>query len=577
MRTLTRRWSQSPALQNLFLSNFKRTYGKDLYGENKKGDADPADAVPLSLKPDGRNAGNIGAGDSSLAAEACDGMEIELKLAVDTQALPELKRALRGMAGNRESRSRLVSTYYDTPDFLLRRNDMTLRIRRQRGGLIQTIKAEANGAGALARHEWEDEVAKPEPDPSASHAVGKLPGGLAADDLRPIFTTDVDRTTIDLQPAPDTNIEVAVDEGEIRAGDGEKEDISEIELELKCGDVQILYDVALQLAAVSLVRIGALTKAERGYLLSGAQDAPAAVSMSPLPLKKKMTVEQVIRQVGRQCLAHIIRNEPAALVGEPEGVHQMRVGARRLRSFLSAAKPMLPPEAYREVSDELKWLGSVLGDARSWDVFSSDLLPPVREVNGGNRSIAYLAGATRRARRLAHRSVEDAIRSERYTRTLLKLGRWFEACGWRNQPVSEKSIRLLSSIGAEAPRIMKRPWRQVRKRSRGFAELDAPARHKLRIAVKKMRYTSEFLGSLFDERRLKSFTKTLKPLQNDLGHVNDVRTAHRLIEKIDADDAGKSDGEARGMVFGWYDHGLARREAKLRKHVRKLRRADTFW
>lgn len=45
-----------------------------------------------------------------------------------------------------------------------------------------------------------------------------------------------------------------------------------------------------------------------------------------------MTVENVLQRIGRRCLAHLLRNEPAALADQPEGIHQMRVAIRRLRS-----------------------------------------------------------------------------------------------------------------------------------------------------------------------------------------------------------------------------------------------------
>jgi CHAD domain-containing protein len=55
-----------------------------------------------------------------------------------------------------------------------------------------------------------------------------------------------------------------------------------------------------------------------------------------------MAVEAALQRFGRQCLTQLQRNEPVALAGESEGIHQMRVAVRRLRSLRSALKPMLP-------------------------------------------------------------------------------------------------------------------------------------------------------------------------------------------------------------------------------------------
>jgi inorganic triphosphatase YgiF len=506
-------------------------------------------------------------------------MEIELKLTADRRSLPELRQVLRTMSGRSHAAgARLQSIYYDTPDFALRRRNMTLRVRRQNRKLIQTIKSgEVNGTDALARHEWEDEIRRPQPDLEAPHAVGKLPAGVVADALRPAFATDVERTTFLLNPTPETEIEAAVDEGEIRTADGKSSaDITEIELELKRGEPSALYDVALQLADKAPLRIGTLTKAERGYFLADPESRAVAVRRTPVPIKRKMTLDDAIAAIGRQCLSQVIRNEAATLAGDPEGIHQARVAIRRLRSFLSAVKPSLPAEAYRRVTDELKWLGNAMGDARNWDVFTSKLLPPVADAEKNGHDIDKLEHVAEQARDKAHEQAEGAIRSDRYTRSLLDLGGWFESRGWRDQPVTKKSARLMSPVHREAPRILKRQWRQVRKRSRKFKRLDTAGRHKLRIAIKKMRYTTEFLAGLFGKDDVKAFTSRLKPLQDELGHLNDVRMAHRLLEKVRTGEGGDASA-ARGVVLGWYDHNVAQHEPRLRKQVRKVRRAQGFW
>src|SRR5262249_46962939 len=93
-----------------------------------------------------------------------------------------------------------------------------------------------------------------------------------------------------------------------------------------------------------------------------------------------MTVEAFLLNAGRECMAHFFRNEPAAMAGEAEGFHQMRVALRRLRSVLSGVKTMLPLEHYQWLREELKWLASSLGSARNWDVFATQLVAPVRSI-----------------------------------------------------------------------------------------------------------------------------------------------------------------------------------------------------
>ena len=104
------------------------------------------------------------------------------------------------------------------------------------------------------------------------------------------------------------------------------------------------------------------------------------------------------------------------------------------------------------------------------------------------------------AQSAATEHAREAILSPRYTDSLLKLLRWFEARGWRDQPVSKHSASLMTPIGDIAPALLDRRYRQAMKRSKHFAKLDLAQRHKLRIALKKLRYMTEFLGDLFDRR-----------------------------------------------------------------------------
>jgi inorganic triphosphatase YgiF len=298
---------------------------------------------------------------------------------------------------------------------------------------------------------------------------------------------------IEIEPNPSTRIEAAIDEGEIRTADGRGvEPICELELELKCGDHAALFDVALQLLEIAPVRIEARSKAERGYRLLGAAGPPRAAA--PVTLDPAMSVEAALQGLGRHCLTHMLRNEPVMLAGEPEGVHQMRVAVRRLRSVLSALKPMLPPEQHRWASDELKWLTHALGPARNWDTFADSLLRPLTE----SLSLEPLVGAVERRRRAVFDDAKQAILSARYTKSTLLLFRWFAGRGWREQPISEHASLPLAPVANIAPELIERCNRRARKRSKRFKQQTPAQRHQLRIALKKLRYITEFLESLFD-------------------------------------------------------------------------------
>ena len=120
-----------------------------------------------------------------------------------------------------------------------------------------------------------------------------------------------------------------------------------------------------------------------------------------------------------------------------------------------------------------------------------------------------------------------------------------------------------------------RRYRRVKKSADGFAQLSLQRHHEFRIAVKKLRYTIEVFKDLFDSQKVAEFVRLLKPLQDDLGYINDVRAANELLTDLQISNAGIA--RASGIVLGWHDRGFTDTDRKLRKHVRRFRKARPFW
>jgi triphosphatase len=509
--------------------------------------------------------------------------ETELKLSSSPEQLEKVREALESMSqAPSPAASTLAAVYYDSEKRKLHRQGFSLRVRDEDDRQVQTLKSgDGRNPNFLVRNEWDDVITSNSPDFSAPQSGPRLTDMVMPGELRPLFKTIVRRTKFEIEPQASTRIEVSLDEGTIRsASDDSSEVICEVELELKSGDPAAVYDLGLRLLEAAPLRIETRSKAQRGYKLISANDVPEpAVRASRVALDSSMTVESALQSVGRSCLAHLVRNEPAVLAGTADGIHQMRVATRRLRAALAALKPVIPVEQYRWVVEELKWLADTLGAARNWDVFAANVLQPVTRAVPVEAELQRLAQVAEQRRHVAHEQVGEAIRSLRYTTTMLQLARWFEVRSWRDQPASEEAALLFTSIGQVAPRLIERNWHRTRKRSRRFKHMTQEQRHGLRIALKKLRYTIEFLADLFDHDEVKALEKRLKPLQEDLGHLNDVRTARALTEEVSrhVNEGGNEISRAGGIVLGWHDRGAFDREPRLRKKVKRLRRAKPFW
>lgn len=503
---------------------------------------------------------------------------MRIELAASPNSLPALWAALEAAGAKPTSRRQFVtSAYYDTPDLSLRRQHLSLCLQKRGARHSQILTDLSRAEDAAGEGEWRDRIPGNTPDLTAPHTGPHLQA-VAGENLRLVFTTLARRTALRVSPDNGGEIIGTFDDGEIRAAEGGvAEPDCRLTLELRQGAPATLRDMVLALLDAVPLRIAAQSRLERGYQLSGV--VPAAVTAAPLALRPSMTVEMVLQRSGRECVNHLLDNEPAAMVADSAAFHQMRVAARRLRSLLAAVRSMLPADQYQWMMAELRWFAESLGPARAWDVFAVDLLAPIQAILKAEADLENLAEVIKQRRRIACDDAKEVVGSERYAKAVLTMVLWFETCDWRDQAVSENSAPLFSGIAETAPFLIERRWHQAMKRSKHFVGSSQGQRHRFRIALKKLRYTIEFLESLFDAPSVKLLTKRLKRLQEDLGHLNDVRTAQELIRELarPADHNGDSIGQVAGVIIGWHLRDLIDREVKLRKDVRRFRKVKPFW
>ncbi|HLY05174.1 MAG TPA: CHAD domain-containing protein [Rhizomicrobium sp.] len=512
-------------------------------------------------------------------------IETELKLTAPAHALQKLSRQpwLRAMAIGRGKKERLVSVYFDTPDCKLEHRHIALRIRRQAGKRMQTIKAQ-DGANALSRAEWEHPVSsnRPHLGPAKGTPLEPLLKNGAKKMLRPMFETNIERTTIPLR-AGHSEVELAIDRGFIRAGK-RRVSVHEIELELKHGDSRDLAALAGRLAESEQVAYGALTKAERGYALkAGRHQQP--VEAGAIALDPAQSVASAFAKIGLSCLHHLSGNEPAVRKGDSEGVHQMRVGLRRLRAAISVFKEIATDERTEAIKDELKWLTEQLGPARDFDVMIEDALHPLRDEQQGKPEIKLLQSDVEEKREEGFAKAKAAVASERYRKLVLDTALWLIAGPWSRREDALAQAALQRQVDGFAPDVLRKRRKKIVKKSRKADELDALGRHKLRIAVKKLRYSTEFFASLFAGNKQKSARERiedlLKTLQDALGTLNDIAMHDKFADQmVRGGKRTKNDLQktyAMGLLSG-SEHRLAGAcIAKAKKTGEKLAAAKPFW
>lgn len=442
--------------------------------------------------------------------------EIELKLELSPADAARIGSS--ELFGGSAKVAQQVSTYFDTGERAVAKVGYSLRIRRSDDMRIQTIKSDgASSAGLFARTEWERPV---EDDVPILDYATPLPTvlGDSVGDVVAQFEVRVERSKWLVQE-DETQIEVVLDRGEVVSGD-RSEPICEIELELKLGDPAALFGFARKIDAVAPVRLGVVTKSERGYRLIDVERK--SVKAGPLALAANISTADAFKRIVQSCIRQFRLNEELLLAGrDPNALHQARVAIRRMRSAFSIFKSMIGDDG-TGLREELKWLASVLGEARDLDV----LLDRVSQSPLNDSIVA--------ARAAAYDLVCEILASHRARVVMLNVAHWIVQGRWTDEVRGEANGNQLARIFAAT--ALARFRRRIKRRGRDLAGIDDAARHEVRKDAKKLRYASEFFASLYggkrEQRRYLRFTAALEGLQDRLGALNDLATAPEVLDRL---------------------------------------------
>lgn len=505
-------------------------------------------------------------------------MEIELKLLLPPKDAKKLLKLapIRAHACGKPKQNELFAAYFDTPDLALRRHDAGLRVRKENGRWVQTMKAGGSILGGLhQRHEWEVAVDACRPDLKKLYAL--VPAGspwsslvgapsLAAE-LQALFSVQVVRTSIHLRIDGD-EIELALDQGTITCGE-KNLPVSEVELELKSGNPQSLYAFALRLLEDIPLRLENRSKAERGYALHAAAPRSAFFKAEELVLPRRATVEQGLCAVLGNCLTHIQKNE-AGLIEEhhPESLHQMRVGLRRLRSAFKLFEDMLalPPS----LQEQLAWLGNALGPARDWEVLSASTLKSVIGASAAEAQLQALQDGVEEIAGGMLGKAARAVASPRYTQLLLSFFAWMQASGWRAGMPAAAVGRWEQPLESFAAQALEGGHRKILDRGKHMRAGDPHRLHRLRIACKRNRYAAEFFHSLYPAKRMRRYVAALADMQDELGWRNDAAVAAGLLDETQ--EKIPHAAGAAGFAKGYLAALLQTDNRKLRKAWKKFRK-----
>ena len=266
----------------------------------------------------------------------------------------------------------------------------------------------------------------------------------------------------------------------------------------------------------------------------------------------------LLRRVVGACLAQILPNAEAIALGsdDPEHVHQLRVGLRRLRSGVRGLQPFAGdlPTGWESAVEPVF---EALGEARDRHVLSTTIAPRLREADA---AISDFAVSSKRDGVAIGRLVSGAG----FQHLLRQLAAFADEQG---NAAGGDAGEGLAQLVARLRRLM----RQVTRGARHFDELPFDSQHEVRKRLKRLRYLAEFAAPAFERADVKAWLKKVSPAQDALGRHVDLVLAERRFAALAA-----SDPDA-WFAVGWLRAKAEDAARAARKSLQRLRDAKTFW
>lgn len=206
-----------------------------------------------------------------------------------------------------------------------------------------------------------------------------------------------------------------------------------------------------------------------------------------------------------------------------EGVHDMRVASRRLRSALRDFKPYLRQRKLRSAADELKSVADALGAVRDQDVAIMALEQLQEEAPAEIKAgIAALTDERRREREAARAAIVEAIAEEKLAQLQTDFAAALEGAtkprGHRQKKKKSAAGLSFRDVGREI--ILARLAELRELNACLYQPFATDALHRMRIAAKRLRYAMELFAVCWGNT-LTEHAAEVAELQTSLGELHD--------------------------------------------------------
>ncbi|HQS60119.1 MAG: hypothetical protein B7Y05_05325 [Polynucleobacter sp. 24-46-87] len=501
--------------------------------------------------------------------------EFEIKLLFPSDKLKAIENFIISKGGVR--RQHLQAYYIDTPDFLLARERMALRIRKEGRQWVQTLKVSTSnpldriehnvvlGVGGNDAPQWDINL-------HDSHEAGKyLNKTFTKQQLHTLefcFKTDIWRRKCIVNNRIGT-VEFALDIGTISARHGAEfmiSNVQELEIELKDGDSVAVLNHAKAFIKRFKAFIDTQSKAARGFLLARGLDFPPPTRAKPISLKSSVGSAEAKSQLLYSCLDQILSNQ-SILNTSPadysEYLHQLRVGLRRLKVLLKYFSKQ--GIALNEESlNNFKIVFDALGQYRDSNYVSSVLNPILRSLEGPEIKLSSIENLPNPSH------ISQAILFQLLLVDVMLL----EFASPDSQSV-DIAGRIINQSSAPFKKLIFKllgsTFHFLSSQNSRFADLHDEDIHTLRKKMKFLRYSLEFFKDYCNKKHYRNFFKSISIALDHFGLFNDICVSIQRIEGLTQADPSLL------FALGWLKAERERVKNLCKKSLAKVIQETPAW
>jgi CHAD domain-containing protein len=391
---------------------------------------------------------------------------------------------------------------------------------------------------------------------------------------QPEFGARIMRTLRTVRCTDGTEILVAIDRGRAWLADARRRyrPVLELELALIQGRRERLYELASAIVdeAPSMQLLFG-NDADRAYrALTGPRTAQGTPSRCPVDIASSPA--RLVYRATSECVEHMAYNAADVRMGaDGESLHQLRVGVRRFRTVSAIGPEAGLPALPASVRADFKWLWALLGEARDWDVFTTETWPAVRRF-AKRTDARRFEEATAQLLAAKHAAVRRALNGKRFQLAMLAVQRF-------NIQQREEAERASPPRGAKrlARRLLANRAGKFGRRGKGIARLSIEGLHELRIQAKRLRYLGECFACIYRRDASRRYLKRLAAVQTALGRLNDLAVSERIVVQVDKRLRALQRPAARELCRRYVALAEPRLRNRLTKELKQFRNTPPFW